>query len=438
MKKLSARWMCALAAALAAGGLSAAWVDANAGSTDEGAPSGGSRNGVVADAIPFSTRGSYYTVDYVGPDSARPERLPGVWVQTMATEASERFVARLVPYVDGRPVEDVKFECRPWSARIVTPSGAIAICFADPRTLLLRGDSAALSLKIDFHLPAPYQPIYEVPVRGGGKAVLANGFKNAAKFLLDVRSGTGEVDCEWGGRNAKTSALFVRPEGGLPLELSIRDVAPEWDGSLPKAAFDESAKARRAEFEGFLVRLPSVAPKYSAARERAAHLLWSAAVAPRGYIRRESILMSKLWMNSVWSWDHAFNAICLADTDFDLAWNQLMCVFDNQDASGQVPDATSDGAVVFSFVKPPIHGWALRRMMRGREIPRPKLEEAYARLSAVTRWWFERRDRDGNGLAEYDHGNDSGWDNSTAFLMLPPVETPDTYMLFPSYSVKPS
>jgi hypothetical protein len=135
--------------------------------------------------------------------------------------------------------------------------------------------------------------------------------------------------------------------------------------------------------------------------------------------------MSKLWMNSVWSWDHAFNAICLADTDFDLAWNQLMCVFDNQDASGQVPDATSDGAVVFSFVKPPIHGWALRRMMRGREIPRPKLEEAYARLSAVTRWWFERRDRDGNGLAEYDHGNDSGWDNSTAFLMLPPVETPE-------------
>ena len=425
MKKLSARWMCALAAAFAAGGLSAAWVDANAGSTDEGAPAGGSRNGVVADAIPFSTRGSYYTVDYVGPDSARPERLPGVWVQTMATEASERFVARLVPYVDGRPVEDVKFECRPWSARIVTPSGAIAICFADPRTLLFRGDSAALSLKIDFHLPAPYQPIYEVPVRGGGKAVLANGFKNAAKFLLDVRSGTGEVDCEWGGRNAKTSALFVRPEGGLPLELSIRDVAPEWDGSLPKAAFDESAKARRAEFEGFLARLPSVAPKYSAARERAAHLLWSAAVAPRGYIRRESILMSKLWMNSVWSWDHAFNAICLADTDFDLAWNQLMCVFDNQDASGQVPDATSDGAVVFSFVKPPIHGWALRRMMRGREIPRPKLEEAYARLSAVTRWWFERRDRDGNGLAEYDHGNDSGWDNSTAFLMLPPVETPE-------------
>lgn len=425
MKERLSRWIGVLAAAVAAGELLAAWTDANAGSTDEGAPADESRSGLVSNGISFSTRGAYYTVDFVGPDAARPERLPGVWIQTMATEASERFVARLVPHVDGRPVEDVKFECRPWSARIVTSSGAIDICFADPRTLLFRGDSAALSLKIDFHLPAPYQPIYEVPVRGGGKVVLANGFKNAAKFLLDVRSGTGEVDCQWGGRNAKTSALLVQPDGDRPIELSMRDVAPEWDGSLPKAAFDESARARRAEFESFLSRLPSVPAEYAEARTRAAHLLWSAAVAPRGYIRRESILMSKMWMNSVWSWDHAFNAICLADTDFDLAWNQFMCVFDNQDASGQVPDATSDGAVVFSFVKPPIHGWALRRIMRGREIPRPRLEEAYARLSAVTRWWFERRDRDGNGLAEYDHGNDSGWDNSTAFLMLPPVETPE-------------
>ncbi len=425
MKGMPVRWMCVLAATFAAGGVYAAWTDANAGSADDGSPSGEVRGEIDSDGIPFSTRGSYYTVEWVGPDSARPERLPGVWMQTMSTEASERFVARLVPYVAGRPVEDAVFECRPWSASISTPSGAVDICFADPRTLLLRADSAALSLKIDFHLPAPYQPIYEVPVRGGGRAVLANGFKNAAKFLLDVRSGTGEVDCRWGGRNAKTSALFVRPEGGRPLELSIRDVAPEWDGSLPKAAFDESAKMRRAEFEGFLARLPSVSPTYSDARKRAAHLLWSAAVAPRGYIRRESVLMSKKWMNGVWSWDHAFNAICLADADFDLAWDQFMCVFDNQDASGQVPDVTSDGAVVFSFVKPPVHGWALRRMMRVHDVPRPKLEEAYARLSSVTRWWFARRDRDGNGLAEYDHGNDSGWDNSTAFLMLPPVETPE-------------
>lgn len=415
----------AFGAVLATGMLQAAWTDANAESTDEGAQPEGARNGIVSDGIPFSMRGSYYTVDYVGPDAARPERLPGVWIQTVATEARERFVARLVPFADGHPVEDVKFEHSPWSARIATSAGAIDVCFADPRTILLRGTSAALSLKVDFHLPAPYQPIYEVPVRNGGRAVLANGSKNAAKFLLDVRSGTGEVDCDWGGRNAKTSALFVRPQADRPLELSIRDVAPEWDGSLPKESFDGSAKARRAEFEDFLARLPSVPERYSAARARAAHLLWSAAVAPRGYIRRESILMSKNWMNNVWSWDHAFNAIALADADFDLAWNQFMCVFDNQDTSGQVPDATGDGAVVFSFVKPPIHGWALRRMLRSREIPRQKLEEAYRRLSAVTRWWFERRDRDGNGLAEYDHGNDSGWDNSTAFLMLPPVETPE-------------
>ena len=62
MKNLSVRLMCAFAAVSVAGSLSAAWVDANAGSTDEGAPSGETRNGVVADAIPFSTRGSYLSL----------------------------------------------------------------------------------------------------------------------------------------------------------------------------------------------------------------------------------------------------------------------------------------------------------------------------------------------------------------------------------------
>jgi glycogen debranching enzyme len=54
-----------------------------------------------------------------------------------------------------------------------------------------------------------------------------------------------------------------------------------------------------------------------------------------------------------------------------------------------------------------------------------QLREAYDKLSLQTRWWLEFRDRDHNGLCEYDHGNDSGWDNATAFRFPPPVELPD-------------
>ncbi len=34
-------------------------------------------------------------------------------------------------------------------------------------------------------------------------------------------------------------------------------------------------------------------------------------------------------------------------------------------------------------------------------------------------------DYDGDGVPQYNHGNDSGWDNSTVFLEEPPIESPD-------------
>ena len=405
--------------------LEAAWTDANWDSPDGGTSGGEVRNGVFADGIPFSMRGSYFTVGYAGVDPSRPERAPGLWLQTVSSAADERYIARLVPSAEGRELEVASVKKSPGRLVASTVRGNIEVAFADAGTLLVRGTSAALSLRVDFFLPAPYQPIFEVPVKGGGKAVLATANKNGCKILLDVRQGVGKVDCRWGGRNAESSALDIKPAGEGPVEVALRDVSPEWDGTLPRAGFDESVRERESEFAAFLSRVPKVEPRYAKAREDAALLLWSAAVAPRGNLRRESLLMSKNWMNMVWSWDHAFNAVGLSDVDFDLAWDQLMCVFDAQDASGQLPDAMGDGARIFAFAKPPVHGWAIRRMMSGRELSRGRMEDAYRRISGSTRWWLERRDRDGNGLAEYDHGNDSGWDNSTAFLVLPPVETPE-------------
>ena len=42
-----------------------------------------------------------------------------------------------------------------------------------------------------------------------------------------------------------------------------------------------------------------------------------------------------------------------------------------------------------------------------------------------TLWWINYRDFDNDGLFEYTHGNDSGWDNSTVFSAVPPVCSPD-------------
>jgi glycogen debranching enzyme len=54
-----------------------------------------------------------------------------------------------------------------------------------------------------------------------------------------------------------------------------------------------------------------------------------------------------------------------------------------------------------------------------------RLREIYGPLCRWTDWWFAFRDYDGDGVPQYNHGNDSGWDNATPFQAGLPLEGPD-------------
>ena len=100
-------------------------------------------------------------------------------------------------------------------------------------------------------------------------------------------------------------------------------------------------------------------------------------------------------------------------------------MFDFQKPSGNIPDSVNDAKIIHNYCKPPIHGWTLRKLMGIMAISHEQLMEAYEKLSKWTYWWLNCRDENGDGLCEYTHGNDSGWDNATAFAELPPVTLPD-------------
>ena len=100
------------------------------------------------------------------------------------------------------------------------------------------------------------------------------------------------------------------------------------------------------------------------AAELAGYLMWSCTVEAEGRLNRPGILMSKNWMTHVWSWDHCFNALALAPGLTNLALDQLLAPFDHQDASGALPDSITHSEVLRNYVKPPIHGWALRRFIK--------------------------------------------------------------------------
>ena len=383
--------------------------------------------------VPFSAPRSYLALGVHRKDDWWREHPAGLFLRTLRTGADTPLVARLVPLApDGAELAFDRYETRPESLRAECAAGAWEFVFADPATILARADRPGLGLRLDFLSDGiRFQTLFPVPARGSGAApdgtlLLANANKNRAKFLLAARAGSFDASAtRWDGRDALAMVADLVPPASAPAELAIREYPVDWDGAVPDAAFDDARAAQAADFAAFLARLPDAPPEFAETRAAAAHLLWSFSVAKAGILRRDALLMSKNWMDRVWSWDHCFNAVALASGHPDLAWDSFVTPFDLQDESGALPDFVSEGKILRGYVKPPVHGWALRRMMAASDIPDARLAEIYGPLARWTRWWFDRRDRDGDGLCEYDHGNDSGWDNSTAFLRLPPVETPD-------------
>ncbi|HET8711948.1 MAG TPA: trehalase family glycosidase, partial [Spongiibacteraceae bacterium] len=69
-------------------------------------------------------------------------------------------------------------------------------------------------------------------------------------------------------------------------------------------------------------------------------------------------------------------------------------------------------------------------MLQHGALSQSQLVEIYAPLSRWTQWWLTERvelssKRYGDGLPQYFHGNDSGWDNASIFAAGMPVQSPD-------------
>ena len=208
----------------------------------------------------------------------------------------------------------------------------------------------------------------------------------------------------------------------------IETFAIEPDVALSSLSFIKEREASARSFWTSLFAQPPVPDDLRPTGELAAYVQWSAIVAPSGHLRRPAMLMSKNHMANVWSWDHCFNALALVSHAPELAWDQFLIPFDHQDAAGALPDSVNDATVVRGFTKPPIHGWALRglieRDVKG-YLTAERLAAVYEPLARWTRWWLRFRDQDADGIPQYNHGNDSGWDNATPFDVGFPVESPD-------------
>jgi len=366
--------------------------------------------------IPFSRRGSWLDLSPVVGLHRHADDIHLVTHQT-----GMHAVLALVPEAEGVRA-DTAWRADPARLTWTTADGGrIDAVFEGPSTLRLRGRRLALRIADAARDLTPFTGtyLYRDPMDG---ACVFTSYETGRRYRVTLLDGRAQmVGAELLGVGERHVLL-----DGDAWEVVVEEYETARAPYRAESAFEDVVAAVDAEFSAYVDAIASWRDDHASAAARAAYVLWSATVPPGGFLHRESVFMSKHWMDKVWSWDHCFNALALAELP-GLALDQFLTPFDHQDPAGALPDSVTHSEVLYNYVKPPIHGWALARLRERlpEPIPTDALEEIYDKLASWTRFWLDARRTPGADLPHYQHGNDSGWDNSTMFDSDRVVVAPD-------------
>ncbi|MFD7488322.1 amylo-alpha-1,6-glucosidase [Streptomyces mirabilis] len=362
--------------------------------------------------IPFSTHGSWFGVSPVLGEKTRADDL-----HLVSHQNGMHAVLCFVP-VDATTGERVetRVTATPSQLSWTHESGHIDLAYESPGTIRLRGKMAGLRVTAAAQTLTPFTGtyFYRDPVDG---AHVFTSYETGRRYRITVLSGIVREISGSQSLGGAERGLTVTAEADAIWEAAIQELDSARRPYSSSTTFDEVVATAERAIGAFTDAIAPWRSPGTPAAELAAYVLWSATVDPAGLVRRPAVLMSKHWMDKVWSWDHCFNALALASGAPALAWNQFALPFDHQDESGALPDSVTHSEVLRNFVKPPIHGWTLAHLRRRLSEPlsRAQLAAAYDMLRRWTDFWLTARRAPGANLPHYQHGNDSGWDNATTF-----------------------
>ena len=370
--------------------------------------------------IPFSRFGSYLAFSHLPADETR---VAGLYLRSVRGPATGGRPMQEILHMqlaqNGQPL-DFTSQATFTRLSLESASGRADLCLPAPETARIRLENVQLR----FHMPAG---TYDNIIPGSAEAwQLTVNTVVETKLQFTPLKGRVEVDAPWQAEHSEYITITLCPDPDGLGEFAIDESTVNWPEIDHSLSFDECQRQVDDELAAFTAKLPEIPAQYAVSRQLAGYVLWSCAVAPAGHLTRPSIFASKNGMIGIWSWDHAFHSLALANGHPDLAWAQIMAIFDQQDESGALPDLVNDRLLSWSFCKPPVHGWILSRLMKNSSLlTDERLREIYPRLARWTEWWFACRDSDEDGIPQCNHGNDGGWDNSTVFAVHPPVESPE-------------
>ena len=362
--------------------------------------------------IPFSTYGSWFDISPVIAEKTYAEDL-----HLVSHQNGMHGVLRLVPLnpATGDRAE-TRVEATPALLSWIGESGRVDLAYESPDTVRLRGSGLGIGVFAAAQALTPFSGTYFFH-DPAAEAHVFTSYETGRRYRVTVLSGALAKAAGAQALGGAERGLAVTEEADGGWEIAVEELDTARPPYASTASFEELVGSAQGAFAAFVDAVAPWRSSATPAAELAAYVVWSATVAAKGLVTRPAVLMSKHWMDKVWSWDHCFNALALAPGSPELALDQFHLPFDHQDAAGALPDSVTHSEVLYNFVKPPIHGWAFGHLRR--RLPTPpdqsQLAQAYARLGRWTDFWLTVRRAPGAELAYYQHGNDSGWDNATTF-----------------------
>ncbi|MFL6113906.1 MAG: amylo-alpha-1,6-glucosidase, partial [Catenulispora sp.] len=361
--------------------------------------------------IPFSTYGSWFAISpVVAPHTVADD------LHLVSHQSGMHAVLRLVPVDPDGERTAAEVAANPSRLSWSGPEGGIELCYESPDTVRVRGTGLGLRVSAAVDELSPFSGTYffRDPVDGSHTFT---SYETGRRYRVSVLAGRAAAPAGAQAVGGGDRGLTLTADADGVWEAAIEELDSAREPYEKRDSFDAAVEAAAQAFSDFADQIAPWRSTDSPAAALAVYVLWSATVAPAGFLDRPAVLMSKHWMDKVWSWDHCFNALALAAGAPELAWDQFCLPFDFQDESGALPDSVTHSEVLYNFVKPPIHGWAFR-LLRERlpePLPTAELERIYDRLARWTSFWLHARRAPGSALPHYQHGNDSGWDNATLF-----------------------
>lgn len=342
-------------------------------------------------SVQFSRRGSFICIPEKDTDRClylSVTRSPEMWAQRL-------HLIRTAPIL-GSTELPYEYDVEPGKLTVRTSAGRIGYSFDREGRLHIRGSGIGLRLEADL---LPGESL--APVDGGAWEA---AFDTVGKLLFVPVTGTFRRRPRKGG-----FTLECIPAANRIFE-AVMENGVESPAALPVyTPFDECVRDAEADFEHYAKRFPRLPESLRAKARLAAWVIWVHTLGPSGLLKAPVVYMTRSQWVRAFSWQQSFQAMA-ACGDLREAWQLLLTVFDYADRCGQLPDSIGDCGGTWRVTKPALQGLAMLWLTERYStdgLTEADLSKLYTRLTRTTRWWLTFRDRNGSGLPQYFHADES-------------------------------